>query len=55
LEDKDINGSIILQWILGATGCNDMDCTDLFQVTDRSLALVNRVMNTGVPENAAIS
>jgi hypothetical protein len=48
LEDRGIDGRIILKWILDKW-CGDTDWIDLAQVTDRWRAVVNAMMNPRVP------
>jgi hypothetical protein len=48
LEDPDVDGMIILRWIL-ESGMWDMDWIDLTQDRDRWRALVNAVMKLRVP------
>ena len=45
LEDPSVDGKIILRWM----GGGDVDWIDLAQDRDRWRALVNAVMNFGVP------
>ena len=46
--DQDVDGRIILRWILEVgRGCGD--CMELTQDRDRWQALVSTVMNFGVP------
>ena len=48
MEDLDVDGSIILQWILEKWD-GDIDCVNIAQDRDRGRALVNAVMNLRVP------
>jgi hypothetical protein len=48
-EDVGIDGRIILEWILGKHGRNDVDYMHLAQDRDQWRALVNSVMNLWVP------
>jgi hypothetical protein len=48
LEDKIIDGRLILKWIFERLG-GGMDWINLTQDRDRWQALVNAVMNLGVP------
>jgi hypothetical protein len=49
LEDLDIGGRIILEWISDRMG--GIDWIDLAQDRDQWRALVNTVMNLRVPQN----
>jgi hypothetical protein len=49
LEDPDVDGRVVLQWILEKWDCGRMDWIDLIQDRDRRRALVNTVMNIPVP------
>jgi hypothetical protein len=52
LEDEDLDGRIILKWILGAWNGGGTDWIDLAQDRDRWWPLVNAIMNLQVPKNA---
>jgi hypothetical protein len=49
LEDIDIDGRIILKWILSKRGCEIMNWILLFQDRTQWLALVNTVTNIWAP------
>jgi hypothetical protein len=49
LEDPDLDGRIILKLITKRWDGGGMDWIDLAEVRDRRRALVNAVMNLGVP------
>jgi len=49
LEDPGVDGRIILRWIFQEVGCGDMDWINLAQDRYRWRALVNAVINVGVP------
>jgi hypothetical protein len=49
VEDPEVDGRIILRWILRIVGCEGMDWIDLAQDRDRWPAFMNAVMNLRVP------
>ena len=52
LGDPGVDGRIILKWIFRNWYVKGIDWIELAQDKDRWLAIVNAVMNLGVPKNA---
>jgi len=48
LEDRDVDGSVLLNWIFNKWDGGGMDWMELAQDSDRWRALVNAVMNLWV-------
>jgi len=49
LEDPDVDGRIILSWILRKLDVGDMDWINVCKDRDKLRAVVNAVMNLWVP------
>ena len=49
LRDPEIDGRIVLRWILRKWHAGGMDCVELAQDRDRWLDVMNEVMNLWVP------
>jgi hypothetical protein len=50
-----LGGRIILKWIFQEVGLGEIDWIDLAQERDKWRAVLNTVMNIGVPRTAALS
>jgi hypothetical protein len=51
-EDTDVDGKIILEWILGKYGWKIVDCTHLIHDRPQWRDLVNTVMNLRLTKKA---
>jgi hypothetical protein len=51
-EDLGVDGTIILEWILGKLGGESVDWMHVAQDRDQCWALVNKIMNLRFPYKA---